>query len=152
MPPRVAGAYVAVHPIERALTSTLVSRASAAVLLVGGLALLFAPDAVLPRLVAGFPTAGLWLGQLLGAAWLGVAALNWLSRSAVLGGIYGRPVVVANLALHFIGALVLLKAAREAAAPALWLLALPAAVLAVVYGLLLLRGPLRRDLPERPSA
>ncbi len=79
------------------MTSTLISVASATILLLAGLPLLFAPDAVLPR----FPVAGIWLGQLLGAAWLGVAALNWLSRSAVLGGIYGRPVVLANLALQF---------------------------------------------------
>jgi hypothetical protein len=90
--------------------SSLLSRVSAAVLLLAGVALLFAPDVLLPALVPGFPPVAAWLGQLLGAAWLAVAALNWLQRAAVLGGIYGRPVVLANVALYFISALSLLRA------------------------------------------
>lgn len=131
--------------------SSLLSRVSAAVLLVGGAALLFAPDALLPALVPGFPPAAAWLGQLLGAAWLGVAALNWSQRAALLGGIYGRPVVLANLALYFISALSLLRALlRDAAPAALWSLLVPLAVLAAVYGALLLRGPF--DPLQRPAA
>jgi len=79
--------------------------------LVGGLVLPFAPDAVLPAFVPGFPPAAVWLGQLLGAAWLAVAALNWLQRESILGGIYGRPVVLANVALYLISALSLIRAA-----------------------------------------
>jgi hypothetical protein len=131
--------------------SSLLSRVSAAVLLLGGAALLFAPDALLPALVPGFPPAAVWLGQLLGAAWLGVAALNWSQRAALLGGIYGRPVVLANLALYFISALSLLRALlREAAPPTLWSLLVPLAVLAAAYGALLLRGPF--DPLQRPAA
>jgi hypothetical protein len=87
------------------MISSLVSRCSAALLLLGGLALLFASDVVLPALVPAFPASAAWVGQLLGAAWLGVAALNWLRRRAVVGGIHGRPVVFANLVLYFVSAL-----------------------------------------------
>ena len=148
-----AVAHLAIAPARpSSVTSTLISRTSAILLGLAGAALLFAADAVLPRLVPGFPAGGSWLGQLLGAAWLGVAALNWLSQGAILGGIYGRPVVLANAAVHFISALVLLKAAQGAGFDrTLLLLALPAAVLAIVYWLLLLRGPLARDLPPQPA-
>jgi len=102
---------------------------------------------VLPRLVSGYPEAAFWLGQLLGAAWLGVAALNWLNRSTLLGGIYGRPVVAANMALYLVSALVLFRAAGQAGfSSALWPLGAAAAVLAIAYAVLLFRGPLRRDL------
>lgn len=132
------------------LTSMLISRASAALLLIGGVILLFSPDAALPWLIPDYPTSAFWLGQLIGAAWLGMAALNWLSRSSVLGGIYGRPAVFANLSLYFISAIVILKAAARADAPsALWGLAAPAVVLAIAYGWLLFRGPLTKDLGER---
>ena len=105
---------------------------------------------MLPRLSPGFPTSALWLGQLLGAAWLGVAALNWLSRSALLGGIYGRPTVFANTALYFISALVLIRAATRASAPApLLILAAPAVALALTYGWLLYRGPFENELAAR---
>lgn len=140
-------------PPSTLLTSSLLSRASAAVLLVAGAALLFASDALLPMLAPGTPASAFWIGGLLGAAWLGVAALNWLGRSAVLGGIYGRPVVMANLALYFISALTLGRAALEPGAPAaLWALAAPMAVLAAAYGGLLLRGPLARDVRARDVA
>ncbi|HET7620665.1 MAG TPA: hypothetical protein VFK39_02070 [Gemmatimonadaceae bacterium] len=119
-------------------------------LLAGGVVLLFAPDAVLPRLSPGFPVSALWLGQLLGAAWLGVAALNWLGRGALLGGIYGRPTVFANTALYFISALVLIRAATRAEAPApLLVLAAPAVALALTYGWLLYRGPFEKELAAR---
>jgi hypothetical protein len=131
------------------ISSTL-SRVSALVLLLGGTVLLFAPDTVLPALVPGFPRGAAWLGQLLGAAWLGVAALNWLQRSAVLGGIYGRPIVLANVALYFISALSLLRALLGRTAPAsLWLVLAPAAILAAAYGALLMRGPF--DALQRPT-
>jgi hypothetical protein len=135
---------------SRVISSTL-SGLSAAVLLLGGAVLLFAPDAVLPVLAPGFPPAAAWLGQLLGAAWLGVAALNWLQRGVVLGGIYGRPVVLANLALYFISAASLLRALLAGTAPAaLWLAVALAGMLAAAYGALLLRGPF--DAFRRPAS
>lgn len=129
------------------MISTHVSRASAGLLLAGGAALLFAPDAVLPRLVPGFPAGGEWLGQLLAAALLALAALDWLSRGSLLGGIYGRPVVLANTAFYFIAATALLRRAVGSDVPAaFWVVAVPVVVFAGVYGWLLLRGPAERDL------
>jgi hypothetical protein len=124
------------------MIASLVTRASAAVLLLGGLALLFASDVILPGLVPGFPPAAAWLGQVLGAAWLGLAALNWSHRAAVLGGIFGRPVVFANLVTYVVGALALLKPLQgPATSPAAWFLAAPMVALAIAYGALLFRGP-----------
>jgi hypothetical protein len=128
--------------------SSLVSRISATVLLVGGIALLFASDVLLPALVPGFLPAGAWVGQFLGAAWLGVAVLNWLQRAAVLGGIYGRPVVFANLVLYFVSALSLLRGLLGGGVPrVLWFLFAALASLALSYGALLFRGPF--DQPQR---
>jgi hypothetical protein len=109
--------------------------------------LLFAPDVVLPGLVPGFPASGVWLGQLLAAALLALAALNWLSRNALLGGIYGRPVVMANAVFHFVAAMVLLRLiTTRGGSTAPWLLVVPIVGLAGAYGWLLLRGPLERDI------
>jgi hypothetical protein len=116
------------------MTSTHLSSVSALLLLLGGVLLLFAPGTVVLAVGTEVPASALWLAQLIGAGWLALAALNWLSRSSVLGGIYGRPVVAANLALYFISALVLIDARH-------WFVALPFAILAVIYGWLLRRGP-----------
>ena len=124
------------------MISSLVSRSSALVLLAAGLALLFAPDAIMPRLDPAFPPSAAWIAQLLAAAWIAVAIYTWSHRTQVLGGIYGRAVVYANFVLFFIGGLGLLGAARHGgASPALWWVAVPMLVFAVVYGALLFRGP-----------
>lgn len=121
--------------------------------MIGGLALLFESDAILPRLIPTFPAAGAWLGQVLGAAWIGVAALNWFSKGVLIGGIYGRHVVMANGALYFITTMVLIKIVVRGNAPsALWSLLVPAMFFAGIYGWLVFRGPFERDLERQGRA
>ncbi len=127
------------------MISSMVSRASAGFLVLMGLPLLFASDALLPRVVPGIPAHATWLGQLLSAAYLSVAFYNWNTRSAILGGIYGRPAVLLNFGLYGISGLALLKVSPTL--PYVRLAALPFALLAGVYAVLLLRGPL-----DRPAA
>jgi hypothetical protein len=66
-----------------------------------GLLLLFAPRETGDALVPAAAGADAVL-QLLGAAFLGFAMMNWTARGAALGGIYGRAVVVGNL-MHLLG-------------------------------------------------
>lgn len=128
------------------MIASSISRISAALLLIAGIVLLFAADDLLPRLVSGFPESGAWVGQLLAAALLALGAINWLNRSQLLGGIYGRPVVLANAAFYFIAATVTLRAAASGdTADALWLVAALVSPFAVAYGWLLFRGPFERD-------
>jgi hypothetical protein len=129
--------------------STQISRVSAVVLLASGLALLFGSDVILPLLVPSFPVSAAWIGQLLAAALLALAALNWLSGAAMLGGIYGRPVVMANVTFYFVAAMVVLDVARHGdAAATVWIVAAPVVILAAIYGWLLFRGPFERDFEK----
>ena len=124
------------------MISSIVTRSSAAMLCGGGFALLFGPDAVLGALAPGLPAETWWLGQLLAGAWLALAAQNWLQRSIVIGGIYARPLVYSNFVLYLISALSLVRVAiTPTASRALWVLAVPMVIFAVVYAVLLLRGP-----------
>jgi hypothetical protein len=119
---------------------------SALLLGLAGLALVFAPDAILRSLEPRMPDGAYWMGQLLGAAWLGVAALNWHSRRQVLGGIYGRPIVLANVAIYLIGGLSALGAARRADfPPGFWWIVLPCISLGLAYLHLMFRGPWSGD-------
>lgn len=64
---------------------------------------------------------GRWLGtssqtgadililQLLGGALFGIGLMNYMGRNAVLGGIYGKPIILGNMAFHFIAGLELIK-------------------------------------------
>ena len=57
------------------------------------------------------------LVQLLGAALLGFAMMNWMARGAPAGGIYGRPLVVGNLVHYTVAAIALLKVASLGGMP-----------------------------------
>jgi hypothetical protein len=122
-------------------TSGMLPRISATLLAVCGLSLLFAGDLLLPRLATGFSAEVSWFGQLLAAAWLSLAVLNWVTRSSVLGGIYGRPIVLANTTLYFVSAMVLVKAASRADLLAIWVAVLVAGAMAFLYGSLLFGRP-----------
>ena len=62
-------------------------------------------------------------------------------RGLTIGGIYGRPVVVANLTLYFISATTLLKAAVPAPERLVVAAAIVTSVLAALYAWLLFRPP-----------
>lgn len=110
---------------------------------------MFAADTVLPYFTANFPREGAWLGQLLGAAWLAMAALNWFSRNALLGGIYGRGIVTANAVLYYVTAMTLLNVVtHQPGLAGVWLLFVPFTLMALLYGWLLLRGPFERDFRQ----
>ena len=129
------------------MLSRLISRASAVVLAAGGVAFLFVPDVIVPGLMPGYPASGLWFVQLLAAALLALACLNWLNRLVLLGGIYARPLVATNTVWYFVATRVLLKAATSREPPgAFWILAVPVVLFSAVYGWLYFRGPFESDL------
>jgi hypothetical protein len=122
--------------------SSVISRVSALVLAAGGVALLFASDALLPMLMPGLPASAAWLGQLIAAAWLSVALFNWHGRETILGGVYGRPALNLNLVLYLVSALALLRAKDPTVA--VRVLTVPMGIMALVYAALLVRGPFDR--------
>lgn len=113
--------------------------------------MLFGADAALPAVIPLFPPSAAFLGQLIAAAWLALAAMNWQNRSLILGGIYGRPVVYANVVLYTITALGVIKAAlAPGASPWLWLVVGPAGIFSLAYGVLLFRGPFDARATAKP--
>jgi hypothetical protein len=106
--------------------------ASAAFLFVAGVVLNFAPGEA--ATAVGRSGADLLPYQLLGGALLGVAVLNWFSRERPFGGIYGRPLGLANVFLFVVGAFALGRTVIAADASAgLWALFAVYAALAVAF-------------------
>lgn len=62
-----------------------------------GLSLTFLPEEVSNLLGTDASPVTLLLLQIVGGLYLGFAILNWFIRSARIGGIYNRPVVLGNL-------------------------------------------------------
>ncbi len=126
--------------------------ASAAIYFAAGATLLFLPQEILA--FAGTPENPLNVGllQVLGSAVFGFAMLNWMTRHSRLGGIFGRPVVVANTAHAASAALLLGKLALRPplSAPFLAVAALYA-LLAIGFGFYMFgRGP-SNEPPNEPT-
>jgi hypothetical protein len=123
--------------------SKILMSASALVLALLGLPCIFAPDLVLVRLAGtATPAAGL-LVQITGALYLGFAAINWMGKNSLIGGIYGRPVAIGNLMHFLVAALALLKAAPSQPDPLAWPVAVLYGLLAAAFGFIVFRNPVR---------
>jgi hypothetical protein len=121
--------------------SRLTLVASCVVYAVVGIAYLFAPAETATLFGFGGANAALPL-QLLGAAYLGFAALNGMSRQSIAGGIYSRPLLVANLLFALTSALTMLRPLLVVSVPPMfWILFLASALFAVLFMRLLLRPP-----------
>jgi hypothetical protein len=108
---------------------------SSGIYLVAGVATLFAPQELLSLGGAVASPLTVSLLQMVGAAFLGFGVLNWMNRSSIVGGIYSRPLVVANFGHTFAGAALLVKAVPRGNGSALGWVALGIyCVLALLFG------------------
>lgn len=126
---------------ERMQYSRLLMRASVVFLGLLGLAATFMADVILAALeIPASPLLQLMI-QLLGALYLGFAVLNWMTRDNLIGGIYGRPLVVGNLMHFFIAGITIMRQAPEI--PALWPAALLFVLFAAGFAVVMFRHPAR---------
>jgi vacuolar-type H+-ATPase subunit I/STV1 len=106
------------------MNSKHVMTTSALFLMAAGILLSFAPKELSPYFPV--PVDPLVL-QLAGALYFAFGMVNWTAREALIGGIYGRPVLIGNVTHFVIGALTLVKNILSGGSEPLWLAA------AVVY-------------------
>lgn len=66
-----------------------------------GMAALFVPDDVGALFRQAGEAASPLVIQLLGTALFSLGFLNWFSRTATIGGIFGRPLLLTNWAFYF---------------------------------------------------
>ena len=111
--------------------------ASAVAYGVAGLALIFAPVETISALGAGAAPAGVWVAQVTGAALFALSQLNWMQRFAAVGGIFGRPVLVPNVAFTTIAFFASVRSWRRE--PDRLEMAAAAAVLALLGVLFMMR-------------
>jgi len=115
---------------------------SSVLLGLAGVVLLFAPREYAQAAGLG-ETEGL-ATAMWGIGMLSFGIVNWTARASILGGIYGRAVVLGNQIYSTTGFLVLLQAMREPAVSPGWPLIAVVVVLglhAVFFFLLLTRSP-----------
>ena len=118
------------------MNTRLLQNVSMAVLGVCGVVGLFAPEVLLSAISMAFVTPH-WPVQLLASAWLGLATLNWSTRGFTMGGILGRPVVLANFAHYFIAAMCTVRPVLAGGRPGPLTVLVVFGLLAAAYGYLL---------------
>ena len=83
--------------------------------------------------------------QLLGALYFALAMLDWMTRTSYIGGIYNRPIAIANLSHFMIAGLALLKAViKDDFLPTiLWLLAAIYLIFAILFAGIVFGSPVK---------
>ena len=124
------------------MNSRMLMSSSAIFLAALGVGASFFPQEILTY--SGSRPAGLsvLLIQITGALYMGFAALNWMARANLIGGIYSRPVALGNF-LHFaVVGVVLLKALMAGQRAGEVLLGFVAySAFAICFGLVLFTHP-----------
>ncbi|MFZ5858293.1 MAG: hypothetical protein ACOYZ6_15820 [Chloroflexota bacterium] len=91
------------------MNTKLLMTSTSLILGAAGLVALFLPDWVLSMQGLVVTAGASLLVQMLGAVYIALAAMDWTAKDSVIGGIYARPVSLANFSHFFIGALLLVK-------------------------------------------
>jgi hypothetical protein len=124
----------------------------ALVLGAAALALIFAPELVIARFAIEPGAGALLLGQLYGGALFGIAMTTWLARTMLLGGIYGRSIVVGGFAHALVGAFALAHVLRAPFANAFaWAVFTVYAALAVWFASLMFGSGPRASSSDRQA-
>jgi Na+-driven multidrug efflux pump len=82
--------------------------------------------------------------QVAGALYFGFAMLNWTAKSNLIGGIYGRPIAIANLSHFLVASLALIKAYSSEQS----LLLIPAivySIFAIFFSIIFVTHPLKQE-------
>ncbi len=80
--------------------------------------------------------------QILGSLYFAFAMLNWMTKDHLIGGIYTRPIAMANFAHFMIAALGLIKSGiKNPNIPFIWPAMTAYLILAVLFGFVLFTSP-----------
>ncbi len=89
------------------------------------------------------------LMQIIGALYFGFGMLNWMQKTSKIGGIYNRPIAVANFSHFIIAGLALIKGlfSNSGLPTFIWVLGIIYLIFAIAFGIILFRHPLDEKKP-----
>ena len=128
------------------INTKLIMTASALLLAILGLSLTFLATEVANYVLLNSTITFQLIIQVLGALYVAFAMLNWMAKGSVTGGIYNRPITIANFTHFFIGGLAIIKGLmNHPELPwAIWIIAGLYSVFAVLFGIVLFRSPINK--------
>jgi hypothetical protein len=125
------------------MNTKLVMALSAIFLAVIGIGLTFMPQEIAAFTGLGFTKIYQLQLQILGALFFAFAMLNWMAKGSIIGGIYNRPIAIANFTHFFIGGVALVKAVAGNVHLhyTVWILAILYSIFAILFGIIFSRHP-----------
>jgi len=117
---------------------------SALFLALTGVSFTFFPIEIANHIGLGSAKSAQLVVQISGALYFGFAMLNWMAKGSIIGGIYSKPLVIANLSHFFIGGLALIKGLASNnidRSPGFMIFAGIYSIFAILFGILFVRHP-----------
>ena len=116
---------------------------SAIILALIGISLIFLPKEILDYLELSVSETLQLLMQIIGSFYFAFAILNWMSKGSIIGGIYNRPIAMANLAHFVIAGLALIKGilANPSLSYVIWSIAIIYSIFAIFFGIVAFKHP-----------
>jgi hypothetical protein len=126
------------------MNTKLIMTISSIMLGATGVILTFGPDIVLRNLNIDTNPTSILLGQVMGGLYFGYSMLNWMTKESLIGGIYNRPVAIANFTHFLIAGLSIIKRliSNPGLPKTLWVAGAVYLVFALLFILILFRHPI----------
>ena len=129
------------------MNTKLIMSISALVVGGSGIVLSFAPELLLEGMDIPVTGSATLLFQVMGGLYLGFGMLNWMAKAGLIGGIYNRPLVIANFTHFLVVALALIKVltSQQDMPLVVWVAGLLYGVFALLFGIIMFRHPLKAE-------
>ena len=110
---------------------------SAIILALIGISLIFFPKEILDYFGSSVSDTLELFMQIIGSFYYAFAMLNWMSRGSIIGGIYNRPISIANLTHFVIAAFALVRGIlfNPSLPYIIWLITIMYSIFAILFGI-----------------
>lgn len=136
------------------MNTRLLMALSAIILALLGISLIFFPIEILDYFELSVSDTLELLMQIIGSLYFAFAMLNWISRGSIIGGIYNRPIAIANLTHFFIAGLSLIQGilSNPNLPYTIWSIAIIYTIFAILFGIVAFNHPVSENKMDNQTS
>ena len=129
------------------MNTKLLMTLSAMILALIGISLILLPNEILDYLELSVSETLQLLMQIIGSLYFALAILNWMSKGSIIGGIYNRPIAIANWTHFVIAGLALIKGilSNPSLSYIIWSIAIIYSIFAILFGIVAFNHPVSEN-------
>ena len=127
---------------------------SAIILVLIGISLIFLLKEILDYLELSVSDTLELLMQIIGSFYFAFAMLNWMSKGSIIGGIYNRPIAIANWTHFVIAGLALIKGilSNPSLSYIIWSIAIIYSTFAILFGVVAFNHPVSENKIDKQTS